>query len=275
MSIAIHDAARCFAQASLGASVLLALPLAAQDAGAPSAGELPPPPIVVLADRDAQSEGTREVLVGSRVPRRPVFVDGTVATSTGTRGLTPQSGMTQAGDRVILRRRSECMADRPGISEPVACRLLAAREAMAAHDHALVRGLLIPVAGDDGRPGVERYTAAELLAMSAEDQADRRYLEEAYELMLESGGLRGRTRASMLRVVAGMALDRGDRDAARDRYAEAVEIVEDDPRTLVNLAVLQRETGIGDAAATMHRAIALREAEGDAVPPEWRLFAAR
>ena len=275
MSIAIHDAARCFAQASLGVSLLLASPLTAQDAGAPPAGELPPPPIVVFADRDTQAEGTREVLVGSRVPRRPVFVDGVVATSTGTRGLTPGSGMTPSSLYVRLLKRSECVADRPDISEPVACRLIAAREAMAGQDHSLVRGLLIPVAENAERSGAERYASAEMLALSAEGEEDRRYLEEAYELMLESGGLQGRTRASLLRVLAGMALDRGDRDGARDRYAEAVAIGEDDPRTFVNLAILQRETGVGDAAATMRRAIAMREAKGEAVPPEWRAFAAR
>ena len=275
MSIAIHDAARCFAQASLGVSLLLASPLTAQDADAPPAGELPPPPIVVFADRDTQAEGTREVLVGSRVPRRPFFVDGVVATATGTRGLTPGSGMTPSSLYVRLLKRSECVTDRPDISEPVACRLIAAREAMAGQDHSLVRGLLIPVAENAERSGAERYASAEMLALSAEGEKDRRYLEEAYELMLQSGALQGRTRASLLRVLAGMALDRGDRDGARDRYAEAVAIGEDDPRTFVNLAILQRETGVGDAAATMRRAIAMREAKGEAVPPEWRAFAAR
>ena len=252
------------------------LTIAAQATAEPpreAAEPLPPPPIVVIANEEERAD-ERRVIVGSRVARRPVFEGGTVATSTGTRGLTPESGMTPYGGHIRVLHRKSCVADDPAIGAVAACRLIAAREAMAAGDHALVRGLLVPLAGDAARPAAERYAAAETLALSAEGEADPAFLEEAYLLMLESGAIVGTTRASLLRVVAGLALDRGDRAGARGLYAEAVELEPGDARALSNLAILQRETGDGDGVAAMRRAIGALEREGRDVPQGWRDFAA-
>lgn len=236
-----------------------------------------PPPILVIGAPGAK----REVVVGSRIPRKANFINGSVATSTGTRGLTPGSGMDQASGKFRIRRTETCISDNPAISKRDACLLVEAHDALAAGDEGLAKDLLLSLASDeDGLPET-RLAAAEIL-YSVADGVETGFIntpedpgrEQALLLMLESGAMPLHDDLRARRALVAMALSDGRKDLAQKRLAEIVERDPNDARSMANLAILQEPADPVRARSTMASAIAAAERNGTPVPEGWRSFAA-
>lgn len=116
--------------------------------------EAEPVPIIVLGEKEAEKE---RVVLGSRIAKKPLFDSKThtVATSTGTPGLTPQSGMDPSGGGIRRVTRTSCESSDSKIRADVACALIAAMGAMENGDWNTVRGYLIPLANTDSLYPVE------------------------------------------------------------------------------------------------------------------------
>ena len=252
-----------------------AFPVSAQEASthqkpqSPSSeAEVQPLPIVVIGEQEKE----RRVIVGSRIPRKPIFEDGPIATSTGTRGLTPGSGMDPAGKYTRIVKRTECVAADERIGKSVACILLAAKEASENEEWLLVRGMLVPVAGNADLNSAERRAASEVLFLSARSSGDTRAQVEALELLVASDALSTPETGNALRSLSSLASKTGDRTAALEYLNEAIRVDPSDHQALANLAILQRASGDLAAAAMMRRAILAAEKAGRTVPQSWRSF---
>ncbi|NTZ43227.1 hypothetical protein G7A66_09010 [Altererythrobacter sp. SALINAS58] len=259
---------------SEGLSIMSDEPLA-PDAEAASED---PSPMIVVTGAAAES---REVVVGSRIPRRATFNDGVVATSTGTRGLTPGSGMDQASGKFRIRRTETCISDNPAISNRDACLLVEAQDALTGGDEGTAKNLLLAIASDEGGIPATRLAAAELLysiadrmepASTTSRDADGR--EQALLLMLQSGAMPRQDDLRARRALVALALSDGRNDLAQVRLVDIVERDPDDARSMANLAILQRHTAPAQARSLMAMAIAAAERNGAPVPDGWRSFVA-
>lgn len=230
---------------------------------------------MVFAEADEDATDAPRVIVGSRIPQRPLIVDGPIATSTGTRGLVPQSGMDPAGRYIRIRKRETCVADNPGIGEDVACILLAAEDAVADGDADKLRGLLLPVATDPERSEEERWAASFQLWKDARLNEDDRRIEEALLTMIEHYPLSPELQVKTWVELARLSRTFGEKNTELARLEQAALLDEATPNALARLAILQRENGDSAASSTIRRALALLDDEGAEVPSGWREFASQ
>ena len=239
-----------------------------QEAQSPTAKAEDQLPIVVIGDQKDE----RRVVVGSRIARKPLFENGSIATSTGTPGFTPGSGMDPAGQYVRTLKRSERVAADERIGKDVACTLLAAKKASENEEWLLVRGMLVPLAQNTELNSIERRAASEVLFLSAQSSGDTQAKIEALELLVASGGLSSTETGKALRSLSSLVSKIGEKAAALEYLSAAIRVDPYDYRALANLAILQRARGDPGAAKIMKRAIAAAEQVGTAVPKAWRLF---
>lgn len=250
-----------------------ALAQSAEDDKAVEAGTADALPEIIIVTGEGRKR--KQVVVGSRIPQRPLFGQGQVATNTGTPGLVPQSGMDPMGGYTRTITVSECVSDREGISEAAACRLVAALQAEQEGDMLVAAGILNTMASDEAFAPPERYAAAEHLYRVAQLAGKDVWREVALEHMLESGQLPDDQAQSARRTLVAMALADGRRELARERLENVVARDPADAASLANLAQLQEEGGLEAAGATMQRAIDAALASGQDVPQGWRDFATR
>lgn len=258
---------------SLISLAFVAVPLAAQEPAAQATEEEPqevlePLPIIVMDS----VEDEKMVIVGSRIPRKPLNPNGGVASNTPRHGLVPGSGMDPSSNIVRKKTVRSCRAAVDGISKGTACLLLRAREAMAAEDWLLVRGLLVPLARNAEAPVEERAAAAGYLFEASGLSASKAARVEALELLLGTGSLSAQEASRVHRNLSTMARQRGDAEQARDHLQKATKLDPTADQALANLAILQREAGLSAARSTMQQAIAARESKGAQVPAAWRDF---
>lgn len=234
----------------------------------------PAPPsniIVVTGDKAVR----REVSAGSRIARRPTFVDGVIATSTGTRGFTPGSGMDPAGRFTRIKRTRECVSDNLFLSKAAACIMADAQEAFAAGKLVEARESYGVISGSAQFAPAERLEAARWEYRIANEAGDAVARESALFTMIATGAMDPAKEARARRSFVSAALQRGDRVGARTRLLELDEAGIADYGNLANLAILSRELGEPGASATMLRAIEMRESANSPVPQSWRNFAAQ
>ena len=265
-------------------AVLFASPAYAQDAPAApndnsakpdeanASNEPEPLPIIVFGTKAGDK---KEIVAGSRIARKPILRDGPVASSTGTPGFTPGSGMTPYGNYTRTLRKVECTASDENIGKDVACRLIAAKEASEIGEWNTVRGLLVPVARDDEASAQERRAAADYLYLTATQADNNTSRIEALELLIDTGTLADADAAKALRHLSSLSRQQDNASLARDYLAQAVMLDPDHIQSLVNLAVMEREADLNTASQTMTRAIAAAERAGGDVPQSWRDFVAK
>lgn len=258
--------------ALFGAAAFLSFadPLFAQDsaARAEEPDDRQAGPIVVIADPDAEK---RVVTVGSRLPRSAPFAGTGKATNVGTPGLGPQSGMSPH-EKFRRIKRKDCVSNDRNLSKIVICALASGDKALAEGDYGTAVSLYRHVADNTEYSPYERHAASEKIFAAAQSADDPALKSEALEGLLATELLSaGETRLARLEL-AKLA-------AAGGRTARAIALLEgivlshlDDTNSLVRLAILQRSAGRSDAAATMARAIGVREAKGYRVPRAWREF---
>ena len=272
-----HGARAAMKQAAAVLALVAATSIHAQaetTAGEPEA-PLPPPPIVVFGQAEATETQRRVATVGSRIAREDRVRDRVVATRTGTPGFTSQSGMDPAGSHTRLLVRESCVAETDGISEPVACILLAAKDADAAGEVATVRGLLVPVVVDASYAAPERSAAAMLLWNAADASGSDRRRAEALELMVDHTGLPPEREHAAIVEMARLARGFGESARELDLLVRAAQHREASANTFALLAAAQQRGGDPAAPATMGRAVAMLEADGQAVPAGWAAFASQ
>lgn len=262
---------KAFSFTVLASLVLTSVPAPAQDE------ELPPQdddqtsapttaPIIVRGEQDTKEE----VLVGSRIPQRAIFGDG-IASSLGTRGLVPQSGMDQ-GASVRTIRRTECTSDNPAIGKQAACILIDAQSAMNSGDISSAQDLLAYLTLNPDFSGEERLAGAQWQYRLAERRNDDVSREIALEQMIDTGAMAVPDAISARKMLVSMALRDGRRVLARERLVAVDQTGGATARDLANLAILSREQKSGGADAVMRRAISAAENNGDPVPQGWLDF---
>lgn len=226
-------------------------------------------PIVVTADDEEEAP---KVILGSRIPRKQTVHFEGIATSTGTRGLTPQSGMDPAEGLRILRI-TKCSSDDPAVGVKASCLLIRAEQAIEQEDYTQARDLLAYLALTDSFSPKERLAGAEWQYRLAADLGDEASREIALQQMLATGAMTEGDAISARRTLVSLALKSGDRALARQRLIDLDARGEIDAQRLANLAILTRELGEGDGKAEMRRAIELRTGKGADAPKGWIDFA--
>ncbi len=226
--------------------------------------------IIVVGER---GEEQRRIIVGSRIPRAPLFTDLSMATNTGLQGLTPGSGMDGAsGNFVRTISKKSCTSDDPGIGQSAACFMAGALKAEGEGDVRFAFAALNSMALADNFTAHERLAAARHFYRIAEKTGDPETRLAGLALMIGIGGLPFSEELAIRRTMIAIALKADNHERARELLGELVERDPTDARSFANLAILQRDARIKDATATMARAIAAREAGGDDVPQGWRDF---
>lgn len=241
--------------ASISSSVVLALFAAAsevQERDVPKApqttqnraseddlADAEPVPIVVLGDKEEEEE---KVVLGSRIPRKPLFDYKThsVATSTGTPGFVPQSGMDPSGAGIRRITKSTCEASDSKISRDVACALIAAKSAMEDEDWNLVRGHLVPLAGSNDLSQVEHRAVADYLYISAQTSGIVPNKIEALKILIDTQTLSKSETGNALRSLSSLYLAAGNEKLAVLALEEAVRLNPNDHRALGNLEILKK-----------------------------------
>ena len=231
-----------------------------------------PPTIIVQAEDDSQK---KQIIVGSRIPKKPWLKPGPVATNTGTPGFTPGSGMDPSSrfTRTITTR--ECRSDLEELS-PNACRALATADAaLASGDMEEALFWLRSVSSwQSGYAPVERLVGAEKIFAIGRDADDADLRLEALTDMLHTGALPQEKQLSAARSAAAIAMNKGEDDFASLMLQEVIKLDPADSQSIANLAILQRKAQDAAASQTMLRAIAVREQAGRNVPKGWRDFVA-
>ena len=226
------------------------------------------PPIVVTAEPER-----REVIVGSRIARRPVFVDGPIATSTGTPGLVPQSGMDPTAGATVLRKRESFVASREGIGKDAARLLFMAQERAQGGDIDTSYGILASLADPAAFSEAEARAALErMYILGAEAQRDD-IRQFALHGLLETQ-LPPADEASARRTLAAIAINSKDAGAAIDQLRLLADANLARAQDLANLAALIRGEGSTGGEIYMRRALELRLVEGQELPSAWRDFLA-
>lgn len=228
-------------------------------------------PIVVTGQSD-QDSGKLEI-VGSRIPRKPLFPMGQFATNTTLHGLTPGSGMDPMGSYSRTLTFSECRADDELISETAACLLIASDKDFAEGDRDGGIAVLRSLALSDAFSPYEQLEAAKRLYALGDQSKDDALRAHALGLMLENKAFPAGDRASALRTLAAISLRSNDHASAIEAFAALDQDGTARPQELANLAVLQRQSGDDAASDTMRRAIARQVANGSSIPPGWEDFA--
>lgn len=223
-------------------------------------------PIIVQGE-----EGNKqEVLVGSRIPQKAIFGDG-IASSLGTRGLVPQSGMDQgAGIRTI--RRKECKSDSPEVGKRAACILIDAELAIDRGEVDRAQDLLAYLTLTPEFTPEERLAGAEWQYRLANDRNDDRSRDVALEQMIATGAMQPDQEIAARRMLVSLALQDNQRTLARQRLEHIASANQASSRELANLAILLREQSTGEPIQTMSRAIATAQSEGGIVPQGWYDF---
>ncbi len=229
-----------------------------------------PVPIIVTGRK--AGEDAKLVVVGSRIPHKPLVSRSSVATNTGLHGLTPGSGMDPMGAYTRKLRWSECRASDEAISEEAACLLIASEKEFAEGGREEGIGLLRSLALSENFSSHERLEGAKRLYAIGEQSGDDALRVHALELMAGNEALPVADRAAALRTIVGISMRKNDREkvvaALLRLQVENLARAQD----LANLAVLQRAAGDQRARETMRSAIAKVLAEGSTVPQGWDAF---
>ena len=253
--------------------VMVTAPLSAQDASGdvePEAEQSTVPttaPIIVTGKQEDQ----KQVLVGSRIAKKPTVNFTGIATNTGTRGLVPQSGM-DPGANIRLIKNTTCSSDDAQISAKAACILIEADAAYAKGDVPGAQNLLSFLTYTHDFTPYEQLSGAKRQYQIANDLKNNASRETALEQMLETGAMGNAEAMSARRALISMALKDGRRSLARNRLVELDHLGGANAQRLANLAILTRELDLADANIFMLRAIAAREDAGSDVPRGWRDF---
>ena len=228
-------------------------------------------PIIVEGTRD---EPARRSQTGTRIPGEPMFKDLTVATSTGVAGLTPGSGMTPYGDRVIKRITKTCVSDTKGVGERASCLLLKADTARSQNDISAAIDIYRYLVSSNEFGAAERLAGGTELYNLAQSTGGEALREEALIRLVDSEVLSEAQKAGARRTLVDIALKRDDKPLALKRLEQLVADENADPQSLANLAILRNEQGVLGASTMMGRAIAVTEAAGGEVPQSWHDFVA-
>ncbi len=219
--------------------------------------------------------GPAEIVLGSRIPRTPASVDGNIATSTGTRGFTPGSGMDPAGGFRRIKKSRACVSNDESLSKTAACIMADAQELYAEGRLTEAGDGYALISGSTQFTSDERLKAAQWQYRIADEAGDREARELALETMIETGAMHPMEEASARRSLISAALQRGDRVGAYKQLIELDEAGLAGQRDVANLAILSRELGVAGASAIMLRAIRMDEGSDTVVPKSWRAFALR
>ena len=223
-------------------------------------------PIIVVGEE----ANAANVLVGSRIPQRAIFGD-EIASSLGTRGLVPQSGMDPAAS-VRTIKRSECKSDDPAIGKAAACVLIQAKSAIDKNDIPRAVDLLGYLALADNFSQAERLAGAKWQYRLAEERKDDVSRDIALEQMIATSAMPSAEELDARKMLVSLALRDGRRSLARERLEALDQAGGAGARDLANLAILSKEQNAGEPILAMQRAIAAAETDGGAAPQGWRDF---
>ncbi|TRW14084.1 tetratricopeptide repeat protein [Glacieibacterium frigidum] len=242
----------------IGAQLAAAVP-----APAPQAGD-----IVVTAPGDKPQKETL-VYAGSRLPRAPVLLSPYIASSTGFRGLTPDSGLDAYKSTRFVRTKT-CVVTGATLSKAAACGLVPVQKALLANDPATARTHALRLLAVPGLTVTDLFVTQSFLYRIAETAGDAAGRRAALEAMVESGLLAPADELAAAKTLAAMAYSANDRPEALRWYRTARLLDRDDTRTLINLAALLQSTGARDEArGYVREAVAVVQRQGGEPPRDW------
>lgn len=231
-------------------------------------------PVIVAGTKAGSDEAASTVIVGSRIARKPLLAPGKVASNTPVAGLSATSGVDPlaGGNRVVRRKSKSCVSDNPAIRQQAACLLIDAEAAIKGGDRAGGIAFYRHLNASEEFSPAERLVGAERLFALGQAAADPALREEALLGMLATDALPANEAQSARRNLVAFALQRADAGLAITRLQEVVAVDADDAQSHANLAVLLRQEGLAGASEHMMRAIAIKQAKGEPVPPGWDGF---
>lgn len=250
-------------------SLVLVMLSAQLAAGVPAAAAKPGDIVVTAPRTKAETEADKLVYAGSRIPRKPELTLSNVATSTGWRGLTPDSGLDAYKDIKFVRTKT-CVVTGAALSKAAACELVPVQKALLANDSATARGFALRLLATPGLTVTDLFVTQSFLYRIAEFAGDAAGRRTALAAMVESGLLGPDDELAAVKTLASMAYSANDRPAALRYYREARLLDRDDTRTLINLAALLQSTGARDEArAYVREAVAVVQRQGGEPPGDW------
>lgn len=226
--------------------------------------------IVVTGPRaKSATKGDKLVYAGSRIPRPPELNISNVATSTGWRGLTPDSGLDAYKDIKFVRTKT-CVVTGATLSKAAACGLVPVQKALLASDLETARGLALRLLTTPGLTVNDLFVTQSFLYRIAEASGDAAGRRTALAAMAESGLLGPDDELAAVKTLASMAYSANDRLDALRYYRAARLLDREDTRTLINLAALLQSTGARDEArGYVREAVAVVQRQGGEPPRDW------
>lgn len=231
------------------------------------AEDISTPAIVVTG-----SKQTRQVLIGSRLPRDPVVVEGQIATNTGVMGLVPQSGMDPFAGATRTKRTITCVSELAEIRKQAACLVADADKYMASGDNVTALGLLQRITFEGGFNPQEHLAASQRIYAIGFELQDEMLRKSALVDLLETGLLSQSDTIAAHRSLLAIALKNQETELAVDRLQNILRITADNAQDWANLAVLQKELDNPASRSSMIKAIELRQASGRPVESSWKSF---
>ena len=227
-------------------------------------------PIIVTGGEN----DTEKVIVGSRIPRKPLFTNLNYASSTGLAGA-PGGGFEPFHPQNPIRFREirSCTSDSEQVSEGVACLLAKSDALLAEGDTAGARDLMRYVSGEASFGAMENLQGAKRLYAIGQASQNDALREEALVRMLRTSAVPTVEQPAILRTLFAMAMRRGDENVAIERLEDVILLDANDAQSLANLAALKQRSGQSGASDLMTRAIAIKEAQAQSVPESWRALA--
>lgn len=247
---------------------------------AQSAAATPPPPPADIIVTGTRARVPDKAPLGSRIAR-PAEADprgfvSQIASDTGVAGLDPGSGMDPfaGGTRRITVK--SCRSSDKALSPAAMCALAAISRRLEGGDLAGARAAVGRFVERADIGPADRYAAWQFAYRAAAEAADERGRADALTAMLASEAMPTKDALAARRMLATLALRRGDEVAALAQYGEVARLVRGDTRSRANLAALHARSGRhGEARVWMAEAVRLAVEAGQAVPREWHEYLER
>lgn len=234
-------------------------------------------PIIVSTSKEHSGKGERSVVAGSRIARKQVSEPGSIASNTPIGALSVNSGVDvlSVENRVVKRKVSQCVSDDPSIGKEAACLLIDAQTALVGEDRTTGIAIYRYLNSSEEFSTAERLVAAEKLFALGQSTTDSVLREEALLRMLATEAMTLDGAQSARRSLVTFALQRGDARLAITRLKEIVADDADDAQSYANLAILLRQENLAGASEHMMRAIEIKKAKDETIPPGWAEFIER
>ncbi|UAK23480.1 tetratricopeptide repeat protein [Sphingomonas nostoxanthinifaciens] len=222
---------------------------------------------IVVKGQQSDDAQEKQVVVGSRIARKPLYSSEGVASNTGLAALGGATDMTfDALGRTVTTRSKGCRVKDAVVSAPVACTLLIALKA----DPATAKSVLTAALGRPGLTDEDKFVIESELYRVTDEVGDKPAKRQALTYLVDSGHMAPTALVPATRALASMAYSAGDTTEALNRYVALAKLDPDDTTARANAAALMEGAGRrDDARGMLVEAVAIAQRRGQPVPDAW------